>query len=55
MSAYSHGIAIKKRFGQHFLRKQSVVEHMLDNVSLNEQSSVFEIGCGDGFLTKEII
>lgn len=55
MSAYSHGIAIKKRFGQHFLRKQSVVEHMLDNVSLDQQSSVFEIGCGDGFLTKEII
>lgn len=55
MSAYSHGIAIKKRFGQHFLRKQSVVEHMLDNVTLDAQSSVFEIGCGDGFLTEEII
>lgn len=55
MSAYSHGIAIKKRFGQHFLRKQSVVEHMLENVSLDERSSIFEIGCGDGFLTKEII
>lgn len=55
MSSYSHGIAIKKRYGQHFLRKQSVVEHMLDNVTLNDQSSIFEIGCGDGFLTKEII
>lgn len=53
--AESHGIRIKKKFGQHFLRDQKVVEHMLDNVILNKDSSVFEIGCGDGFLTKEIV
>lgn len=53
--AQSHGIPIKKRYGQHFLRDQQVVEHMLDNVSLSKDSSVFEIGCGDGFLTQEIV
>lgn len=53
--AESHGIRIKKKFGQHFLRDQKVVEHMLDNVTLTKESSVFEIGCGDGFLTKEIV
>lgn len=53
--AKSHGIAIKKQYGQHFLRDQSVVEHMIDQVKLTNDSSVFEIGCGDGFLTQEIV
>ena len=53
--AESHGIRIKKKYGQHFLRDQKVVEHMLENVTLTKESSVFEIGCGDGFLTKEIV
>ena len=53
--AISHGIPIKKKYGQHFLRDQSVVEHMLAQVTLTKASSVFEIGCGDGFLTQEIV
>jgi len=53
--ATSGGIPLKKRYGQHFLRDQSVVEHMLEQVNLTQASSVFEIGCGDGFLTKEIV
>jgi 16S rRNA (adenine1518-N6/adenine1519-N6)-dimethyltransferase len=51
----AHGIRIKKKFGQHFLRDQSIVEHMLAHVQLDKSSSVFEIGCGDGFLTQEIV
>jgi 16S rRNA (adenine1518-N6/adenine1519-N6)-dimethyltransferase len=53
--AQSHGIFLKKRYGQHFLREQSVVDHMLDKVHLDAGSSVFEIGCGDGFLTRSIL
>jgi 16S rRNA (adenine1518-N6/adenine1519-N6)-dimethyltransferase len=53
--AKSHGIPLKKKYGQHFLRDQQVVEHMLDHVDLTSSSSVLEIGCGDGFLTKEIV
>lgn len=53
--AQSHGIALKKQYGQHFLRDQKVVEHILENVTLSTDSSVFEIGCGDGFLTREIV
>jgi 16S rRNA (adenine1518-N6/adenine1519-N6)-dimethyltransferase len=53
--AQSHGISLKKRYGQHFLRDQRVVEHMLEQVDLTAQSSVLEIGCGDGFLTQEIV
>lgn len=51
----SHGIDVKKKFGQHFLRDVTVVEHMIERVSLDQNSSVFEIGCGDGFLTQEIL
>jgi 16S rRNA (adenine1518-N6/adenine1519-N6)-dimethyltransferase len=49
-----HGIRLKKQYGQHFLRAQSVVDHMLSKVTLTPESSVFEIGCGDGFLTRSI-
>jgi 16S rRNA (adenine1518-N6/adenine1519-N6)-dimethyltransferase len=51
----SHGIALKKKFGQHFLREQIYVDHMIDAVDLTETSSVFEIGCGDGFLTVALL
>ena len=52
---YTKGIALKKQYGQHFLRQQSVARKMVDHVDLNETSSVFEIGCGDGFLTRIIL
>jgi len=45
----------KKAFGQHFLRKQSTVDHMIDKVVITPQTSILEIGCGDGFLTKSIL
>ena len=45
----------KKAFGQHFLRKQSVVDHMIEAVSVTKDTSVLEIGCGDGFLTRSIL
>lgn len=52
---YSQGIPLKKQFGQHFLREQHIVDNIVGAVDLNDQSSVFEIGCGDGFLTRTII
>ncbi len=45
----------KKAFGQHFLRRQSVVDHMIDKVVITPETSVLEIGCGDGFLTQSIL
>lgn len=50
-----YGIAIKKRFGQHFLRNQKVIDCMLSRVKFTLQTNVFEIGCGDGFLTRAIL
>lgn len=55
MTVYAAGIPLKKQFGQHFLRQQSVVDAMIAKVDLNKNSSVFEIGCGDGFLTRSIL
>ncbi len=49
------GIRLKKKHGQHFLRERWVIDAMLDNVQLDNTSSVFEIGCGDGFLTGAIL
>lgn len=51
---HSKGIPLKKHHGQYFLRDVSVVHAMLDAVKVKD-SSVFEIGCGDGFLTREIL
>ncbi len=55
MASFSDGILIKKKFGQHFLRDESVARHMIDHVHLTSESSVFEIGVGDGVLTREIL
>lgn len=55
VSVKTSNIFIKKQFGQHFLRDTSITEHMLDQVVLTSTDSVFEIGCGDGFLTRTIL
>jgi 16S rRNA (adenine1518-N6/adenine1519-N6)-dimethyltransferase len=49
------GIRLKKKFGQNFLRDDTITHHMIAAVDLNKDSSVFEIGCGDGFLTRAIL
>ncbi len=51
----AHGIAVKKQYGQHFLRNQAVIDTMINAVSIIPATNVFEIGCGDGFLTKSIL
>jgi len=51
---YSKGIALKKRYGQHFLRDFNVVRSIVERIPL-AGTSVFEIGCGDGFLTQAIL
>jgi 16S rRNA (adenine1518-N6/adenine1519-N6)-dimethyltransferase len=49
------GIATKKKYGQHFLRDESVVNTVVKSFDITADSSVFEIGCGDGFLTRRIL
>lgn len=50
----SQGVRLKKEHGQHFLRDYQVVRQIVEGIDL-AQASVFEIGCGDGFLTREIL
>lgn len=52
---FSQGLPLKKKYGQHFLRDQSVTQHMIDAVQIDSSTSIFEIGCGDGFLTRVIM
>lgn len=52
---YSQGIPLKKKFGQHFLRDVRVVHAMIFAVEITSDTSIFEIGCGDGFLTRAIL
>ncbi len=47
-------ILLKKKYGQHFLTDQRVVDHMIDAVEIKD-ASVIEIGPGGGFLTKSIL
>ena len=54
-TVYSAGIRLKKKFGQHFLRDQGIVNAMLDRVPLGATTSVFEVGPGDGFLTRSLL
>ncbi len=45
----------KKMFGQHFLRKPSVVMHMVEKVTISKDTPVLEIGPGDGYLSRAIL
>ncbi len=51
----SKNIRLKKKFGQHFLRDKNITRSAINHVSINSETSIFEIGCGDGFLTREIL
>ncbi len=53
--AHVHGIRLKKEFGQHFLREQRYVDSMISAVQITNNTSVFEVGPGDGFLTHAIL
>lgn len=49
------GVPLQKKHGQYFLRNHKIVEEMVTKVGVGPQVHVFEIGCGDGFLTREIM
>ena len=46
------GIALKKHFGQHFLSDSFFVDQVIAKIKFTPQTHVFEIGCGEGMLTK---
>ena len=50
----TQGIALKKKYGQHFLQDMHFIQSMLDKVSIQGRS-VFEVGPGQGVLTRTIL
>jgi len=46
---------MKKKFGQNFLKNQIIINSIINSSKINEKSIVYEVGPGDGSLTKEII
>jgi len=46
---------MKKKFGQNFLINQNIINQILDIAQINNKSIVYEIGPGNGALTREII
>ncbi|MBR1417167.1 MAG: ribosomal RNA small subunit methyltransferase A [Bacilli bacterium] len=42
----------KKKFGQNFLKDDSILNKIVDNVNVNNNEIIIEIGPGKGYLTK---
>ena len=45
----------KKKYGQNFLIDNSIIDKIINSVSINENDKIIEIGPGKGFLTTELI
>lgn len=46
---------MKKKFGQNFLKNQQIINKIIKVSEISTESTVYEIGPGDGALTREII
>ena len=46
---------MKKKFGQNFLKNQQIINEIINFCEISKESSVYEIGPGDGALTREVI
>ena len=46
---------MKKKFGQNFLKNQQIINEIINFSEISKESSVYEIGPGDGALTIEVI
>lgn len=49
------GVQLKKKYGQHFLTDTSILTKIVSSVSIDAQSKIFEIGGGQGALTRAIL
>ncbi len=48
------GIELKKKLGQHFLQDSFFIDQVVNKIPFTPGMNVFEIGCGEGVLTKAI-
>ncbi len=49
---FSHGVKLKKAYGQNFLTDEDLLQEICDGGGVNKDICVLEIGCGAGALTK---
>ncbi|MBQ0099769.1 MAG: ribosomal RNA small subunit methyltransferase A [Firmicutes bacterium] len=49
-----YGFAFKKAYGQNFLTDEKLLESIVINSGVNSDTTVLEIGCGAGALTKQL-
>jgi 16S rRNA (adenine1518-N6/adenine1519-N6)-dimethyltransferase len=49
-----NGFAFKKQFGQNFITDENLLLSIVDKSGVDENSTVIEIGCGAGTLTRAI-
>jgi len=54
IKAEKQGILLKKQFGQHFLQDSFFVDQVINKIKFTPETCVFEIGCGEGMLSKAI-
>lgn len=50
-----NGMAMQKKFGQNFLVNKDARKKIIDNLDINEESTVWEVGSGLGAMTDEIL
>jgi len=46
---------MKKKFGQNFLINKEIIDEIVNKSKINDRSEVYEVGPGNGALTKEIL
>ena len=49
-----HNFSFNKSFGQNFIFDTNLLDKIVDDAEINENTTVLEIGCGAGTLTKQI-
>ncbi len=49
-----YGFTFKKAYGQNFLTDESLLESIVLNAGVDKDTTVLEIGCGAGALTKQL-
>ena len=49
-----HDFKLKKKYGQNFIFDTNLLNAIVDDASVDKTTTVLEIGCGAGTLTKQI-